>query len=385
MSEKDKKIIVFVLSNSTISTICSGTATTNVDGTSAATLALASRIIHEYSDSYLVYYLDELTLNYIDPILNKKVNFSSDLIATSICICPAIFQQRLKSIAKYFDRFIVWIHHPFWRVFLPDQDIAAYVYCGSYVSKLRPVNLPKKKTYFIHNIQKELMPLKVDHVNDGFDVTFIGALISSKGILKFLADVYHISKSRFIKVGIIGSISLYVKDLQARDDEISNFDPVIQSEARILIDSIRANGSICTIFGAMGGDRFSIINASKILVVNPLGTTEALSTSVIEGYQLNVVTLSGFKNGNKELIGKYNAYSRSQLLWWLFDARVSDYALQKDWQLNKLSSLPSSAFIVNRWLNLIDDHLSSNSLSLISRPFSIVEFLKSLRFSKTFR
>ena len=344
-----------------------------LDGTTQATLALATRINSLIDYEVILLSSDKKQTRYLgDNFLTDNLDLS-----TTICVCPAMYQQTILNME--FKKLLVWIHHPHWRDFLPDEKINHYVYCGQYVSKLRPRSINKNKTCFIHNIQRNLSNLSDGTIKDTFpiDVIFIGALIKSKGIIQFLKNINQLASFQCIKVGIIGSTSLYSGDkIQSK---IDHFHSDIRDTCQKLVDSIHRQGSSCSIYGSLGIERYTLMQQSKIIVVNPTGKSEALSTSILENYQLNNLTLSGYRNGNKELIHPENTYSMTNLKKWLSADNTTDRQRVLQLQKRTLERINRPEDITLKWKRLIEGLTTHDADALILPKLNLIEKMHNLK------
>ena len=336
--------------------VIAGSGERPIDGTTQASVLLARTFLKKANyDVYFVSSTSHRILNVRTQRISEKLDDFQDVI----CICPAIYQSSI--VTKDFSRILVWVHHPHWRNFLPTESIDHIIYCGKFVSKLRPVYLKSSKVSAIYNLQQKIDITRIHskNINFGHDVVFIGALIRSKGIIKFLNDVYSLSKHQKLDIGIIGSAGLYSGE--PSDNEIGYFSHDIYATCQKLLLKIRSTGSVIKLYGSLGVERFDIMANSKVVVVNPTAISEALSTSILESYQLKVITLSGNRNGNRELIFNQNTYSKKNLKFWLNEAdqKIIQSTLSK--QRNIVDRVINSELIEKQWTSLIEENVPNRT------------------------
>lgn len=356
----------------------------SLDGTSSATIALVNkfRAMPRYQVTILFGESSSLRLVNDRGSLARE-DGCSGLGEGSVVICPAVHQVFLKPFRLAFCRIFLWIHHPFWRRFIDDQLIERYVYCGDYVSKLRPLSLPANKISAIQNLRPETKPRRSDLERKKghtlkYDVIYMGAMIRTKGVLVLLNDLNAIKPNKPLRVALIGSWTLYGPDMVS-DGEDQVFAADIRQEAMRLISELRQKGACIEILGNLGDRRFELIASSRVLVVNPTGNSEAFSTSIIEGYRIGVPTISGYRNGNKDLVVGCGRYSRAELRNWLTKYGVKKIHNQVSLQNQVLKRLLRPQEIVDRWVSLIDQDGEYPEIRLFDTRHGIGDYLRMLR------
>jgi glycosyltransferase involved in cell wall biosynthesis len=205
-------------------------------------------------------------------------------------IVPAIYNCNiLKEIAH---EVIIWIHHPFFQI--DKSKIDRYVACGQACADTQLFFI-RKKMHVISNFLPKVPIFKEENNNE---LTFIGALIKSKGILRLLKDMPKIEKRIKIDVlNIIGSSQMYTNSAITNNEYYC--DDEIRNKIRYLLKKIKTK----VIFhGQLGYSRYQIMSQSNMIIINPTGNTEAFSTSILESFLLGKKFSAGNRYGNYEFL-----------------------------------------------------------------------------------
>lgn len=274
-------------------------------------------------------------------------------------IVPAIYNRNiLKDISH---EVIIWIHHPFFQIKKSRND--RYVACGQACADTQ-LYFIRKKMHVIPNFLPKVPILKKENNNE---LTFIGALIKSKGILRLLKDMPKIEKRINIDVlNIIGSSQMYTNGATISNEYYC--EEKIRNKIRDLLKKIKNTKVI--FHGQLGYSRYQIMSLSNMIIINPTGNTEAFSTSILESFLLGKKFLAGNRYGNYEFLHDKPDYHYS------INNIVDGWSSNKIDQINNYKRQIEEKYNDKDTLNLWIDLLKEKGEKSIYKKQIYIDFLK---------
>lgn len=268
--------------------------------------------IHKYkASSYDVYILAHfvellpsnlkcIEVNGIDDVLKISNSLNPDFLIIRPLFDES-FQKFYSNLSSSRIKCIMWGHNMLnysqLKTINDIEQIVAYVCVSREQShRLCDHDVSIKSTYIFNPFGLNSFPSS-QRINNNFVVTYIGALVKSKGFHK-LAEIWPeiVKKIPQAKLNVIGSGSLY--DEKSKLGLWGVADENYEKKIRKHLSNKKGNVIDSVIFhGKLGKEKIQIFNETRVGVPNPTGRTENCPGSALEFQACFIPVVSAKKFG----------------------------------------------------------------------------------------
>lgn len=294
-----------------------------------------------------------------------------------IYLTTSITNINLSKIHNKKVKFIFWAHNYLFSNQLEDiissKLVFRIVFCGKqFYDRYIDHNISIYSTYIFNMIPYYKAKAK-NFTIPNFNITYIGAIIPSKGFL-IVAKSWKkiIKKIPNAKLNVIGSGALYNRSIKLGKYSLAEE----KFEKKIIKQLKKADSNLSSIkfWGVLGEkEKRNIISNTSVGIMNPSARTETFGISSIDFQQQNIPVVIRMKNGlldtflpGKTGLGYKHSFCLSNKIIKLYSNPVLRSKLGSSSDLFVNNNFEAK-LIFKRWINLLTD-FQNNQLPLYEKP-----------------